>query len=173
MGRFLFSFRGRINRAQYWGFVLLCYAVGAIIGIVIHETLTKDFIETLTKDFDFRDPRAWTLVAFGDLLFFLFVYSSLAVSAKRLHDRGKRAWPRLLAMYAGPWLIGIAALQTPNPNAGAFAILLTYAAFFAVYIYAFIALGCRRGTEGPNQYGPDPLAREGTSSHGGEHRASA
>ena len=90
MGRFLFSFRGRISRAQFWGFVLLCYAVAAIIGIVINKALTRDFIETLTKDF--RDPRAWTLVALGDLLLFLFVYSSLAVSAKRLHDRGKSAF---------------------------------------------------------------------------------
>ncbi len=172
MGRFLFSFRGRISRAQFWGFVLLCYAVGAIIGIVI-EALKKD-LEALTKDF--RDPPSepWAL-ALGVLPVFLFLYSSLAVSAKRLHDRGKSAWPRLLAMYAGPWLIAIAAFQAPisTPNSKAGAVFLTFAAFFAVHIYVFIALGCRRGTEGPNQYGPDPLAREGTSSHGGEHRASA
>ena len=27
----------------------------------------------------------------------------------------------------------------------------------AIAIWAFVELGCLRGTPGPNQYGPDPL----------------
>jgi uncharacterized membrane protein YhaH (DUF805 family) len=29
---------------------------------------------------------------------------------------------------------------------------------FAISVWAFVELGCLRGTVGPNQYGPDPLA---------------
>ena len=28
---------------------------------------------------------------------------------------------------------------------------------FAITVWAFVELGCLRGTVGPNQYGPDPL----------------
>ncbi len=28
---------------------------------------------------------------------------------------------------------------------------------FAISIWGFVEIGCLRGTEGPNQYGPDPL----------------
>jgi uncharacterized membrane protein YhaH (DUF805 family) len=176
MGRLFFSFRGRISRAEFWVYVFLCVAVSTIFLIVI-GALRKGFHDRPS------DLMAWTLTA----LQVLSLYSSLAVAAKRLHDRDKSAWPRLLAMYVGPWLIFIAALypymgesgmetlrNSNSPPASILGgLLLTFAAFFAVFIYGFTALGCRRGTEGPNQYGPDPLAREGTSSDGGAHRASA
>jgi uncharacterized membrane protein YhaH (DUF805 family) len=31
-------------------------------------------------------------------------------------------------------------------------------ASLAISIWAFVELGCLRGTAGPNKYGPDPLA---------------
>ena len=55
MGRFLFSFRGRISRAQFWGFVLLCYAVGAIIGIV--DLLIVILVESLVLIRECRDRQ--------------------------------------------------------------------------------------------------------------------
>ena len=58
---------------------------------------------------------------------------SLAVSVRRLHDKDKSGW----------WLlIGLV------PIVGAIVLLVWF---------------CTRGTEGPNQFGPDPL--------GGEHLA--
>jgi len=29
---------------------------------------------------------------------------------------------------------------------------------FAISVWAFVELGCLRGTVGPNRYGPDPLS---------------
>ena len=75
----------------------------------------------------------------GWLLFFLVillpvcvfcVWSSLAVAVKRWHDRGKSGWWILIALI---------------PIIGS--------------IWTFIECGCLRGTDGPNRFGPDPLAK--------------
>jgi uncharacterized membrane protein YhaH (DUF805 family) len=35
--------------------------------------------------------------------------------------------------------------------------ILLHLVSFAITIWAFVELGCLRGTIGPNRYGPDPL----------------
>ena len=58
------------------------------------------------------------------------IYPSIAVNVKRAHDRGRSGWFILLFL-------------VPLLN-----------------IWPAIELGFLRGTLGPNQYGPDPLAPE-------------
>jgi len=36
--------------------------------------------------------------------------------------------------------------------------LILHVVSFAITVWAFVELGCLRGTLGPNQYGPDPLS---------------
>ncbi len=57
-----------------------------------------------------------------------FVWAGLALSAKRWHDRGKSAW----------WI-----LINIVPVIGG--------------IWALVENGFLKGTDGPNQYGPDPV----------------
>ena len=60
-------------------------------------------------------------------LYLPLLWITLALTVKRWHDRDKSAW----------WiLIGLAPIIGP--------------------LWQFIELGCLRGTEGPNDYGPDP-----------------
>ena len=59
----------------------------------------------------------------------LLIYPLLALYAQRWHDRGKSGWWSLIGFIP---LIGS--------------------------LWIIIELGFLRGTEGPNQYGPDPLA---------------
>ena len=61
------------------------------------------------------------------LLYVPLIWIGLAVGIKRWHDRGK----------SGAWIL-IALI----PLVGG--------------IWTFVECGCLRGTEGPNQYGPDP-----------------
>jgi uncharacterized membrane protein YhaH (DUF805 family) len=84
------------------------------------------------------------------LLFIPFLVSSLAVATKRLHDREKSAW-WLLVFYLLP------ALLDGMANLAGDASLVFSLASLAVSIWAFVELGCLRGTTGDNQYGPDPL----------------
>jgi uncharacterized membrane protein YhaH (DUF805 family) len=62
------------------------------------------------------------------LLLLVFGIPTVAVSARRLHDIDKSGWFQLV------WMIPIVG----------WILLLVW--------------GCRKGTEGPNRFGPDPLA---------------
>ena len=59
------------------------------------------------------------------------IWIGLAVGVKRYHDRGKSGWWVLIALIP---LIGT--------------------------IWQFVELGFLKGTDGPNNYGPDPLRNE-------------
>jgi uncharacterized membrane protein YhaH (DUF805 family) len=60
----------------------------------------------------------------------LLIWPSLAVYVKRFHDRDKSGWWVLIALIP---IIG--------------------------FIWIIIELGILEGTDGPNQFGPDPLGR--------------
>ena len=63
-------------------------------------------------------------------IYALFIlWPSLATVGKRWHDRDKSAWWILIALIP---VIGT--------------------------IWTFVEAGCLKGTEGPNRFGPDPLA---------------
>ena len=70
--------------------------------------------------------------AVGNLISIIFVlallYPGICIAIKRCHDRGKSGWWFLIILIP---LVGI--------------------------IWWIVEFGCMRGTEGPNQYGPDPL----------------
>lgn len=89
--------------------------------------------------------------------------SGLAVGAKRLHDRDKSGWWLLLFYIVPSVLLGlgmaIAIIGAAGSSGGTGMLgLLLILAGPAVAIWAIVELGCLRGTVGPNQYGPDPLA---------------
>jgi uncharacterized membrane protein YhaH (DUF805 family) len=72
------------------------------------------------------------------------VVSLTAVGIKRLHDRDKSGrW--LLPMYLVPVIFYLAPI-------------FTVAAASALIIWPLVEFGFLRGTQGPNTYGPDPLA---------------
>jgi uncharacterized membrane protein YhaH (DUF805 family) len=95
------------------------------------------------------------------LLFVIFfaglVVSLLMVVIKRLHDRNKGDWwailffivPIALNGRINDWSLGGQLGETAD---GIFHLVAT-----AISIWAFIELGCLRGTRGTNAYGPDPL----------------
>ncbi|MGO9134917.1 MAG: DUF805 domain-containing protein [Methylovirgula sp.] len=58
----------------------------------------------------------------------VLIYPSVNLGIKRFHDRGKSGW----------WVLIVVV-----PVIG--------------WIWYFIEAGCLRGTNGPNQFGPDPL----------------
>lgn len=113
------------------------------------EVFTKPFL--LTYEGRFNRARYWAFalayigvaillgivdrvigseVGILGLLFALAaLYPSICVGIKRWHDRGKSGWWTLIVLIP---VIG--------------------------WIWAFVELGCLKGTDGPNSYGPDPLA---------------
>jgi len=122
----LFSFKGRSRRADFWiysgvvflGVILTAAAIAWAMGVDLADA---------------RDGRT-ALIEAGAIL--LFTWPSLAIYAKRLHDRNLSAWWVLigfLPVIGNAWLI--------------------------------ITLGILRGSEGDNRYGPDPIRPQLTLIH--------
>jgi uncharacterized membrane protein YhaH (DUF805 family) len=112
MKNLLFSFKGRIKRGKYWGV--------SIALIVI--SLFLQLIETGIP------PDAEVVMVIVSIPVWIFlVWVGIAISVKRLHDRGKSGWFYLFVLI---------------PIIGA--------------IWMFIELGCLEGTKGPNRFGPEP-----------------
>jgi uncharacterized membrane protein YhaH (DUF805 family) len=128
ISQLLFSFQGRITRSTYWLKYILPVVVICIILNICSLILIKDGTNT-------------GIITLFSLLMLAIIYPSLAISAKRCHDRGRSGWFLLLNL-------------VPLVN-----------------IWVFIELGFLRGTVGDNQYGPDPLAQdEPAVSSGGQQR---
>ncbi len=76
---FLFSFKGRATRKQFWIFNLIIFSAGLLLGVI---TGTPDEFGQFTR------PQ---------IMFMLWIFwPSLAVQAKRWHDINKSAWWLLL-----------------------------------------------------------------------------
>jgi uncharacterized membrane protein YhaH (DUF805 family) len=144
----LFSFKGRINRGKYWLAVLIYMAVWTTFIAVSLVWLGGLNIDNLLS-FAGAALLIWLI---GLVLLVLETWSGLAVAVKRLHDRNKSGWWVLL-FWLGPSIL--VSWQTAAPDLGGGFILALAAG--ALGIWAFVELGCLRGTPGPNRYGPDPL----------------
>jgi uncharacterized membrane protein YhaH (DUF805 family) len=140
-----FSLQGRIGRAQYW--------LGTLIVAAAEWALRWALGVPLVGNTPDQRLRA-VIFAVG----LISLYPTAAVAVKRLHDRNQPAkyvW-LLLAAYA------IASLgdlfgSFDDPNRLGFASWIAIIFIVIVGLAFFIELGFRRGTSGPNEYGPDPL----------------
>ncbi len=104
----LFSFEGRIPRRQFWGGQLVQILLFGVVGLST-DALGLGALVLLVP------------------LYVIAIWSSLALNAKRAHDRDKSGWFILVALI---------------PIIGS--------------IWLLIELGFLRGTEGDNRYGGDP-----------------
>ena len=130
--KYLFtSFGGRINRKPFWLSLLALVVVEWIVVIVFGMILGTSMMGGLDPNMPPDEAASAAMKAMIPLwiVLLLFLYPSLAVYTKRWHDRGKSGWWTLIGLV--PIIGGI---------------------------WLLVELGFLRGTEGPNQYGDDPLA---------------
>lgn len=131
----LFSFSGRTNRAVWWltGLAMLVFmAALAFAGFVLAR-------------------QRLGIVALALMLFLIpILWASLAIGAKRLHDRDMSAW-WLLVFYVLPGV-----LQGLAEHYAAYWLGLTVT-WVVIAVWCTVELGFLRGTAGSNQYGSDPL----------------
>jgi uncharacterized membrane protein YhaH (DUF805 family) len=118
------SFDGRINRAKFWAGVIILWLVSIIINLAIAEVFVAQYDPL--QVFPTMAPLAWIVWLLAAAA---IAYMSLAVFAKRWHDRDKSGWWSLIILVP-----------------------------FVGSIWALVECGCLLGTEGPNRYGADPLA---------------
>jgi uncharacterized membrane protein YhaH (DUF805 family) len=154
-----FSFRGRVNRAKYWLALLIIIVAGIILGGI--RIIVEQGSEVVGEQGPEDSVAGLVMLAVATLavlaVSLTFLVGGLAVAAKRLHDRDKSAW-WLLVFYLLPGLLALIGAGFSIATETWLALGLLGAMALAINIWAFIELGCLRGTPGPNQYGPDPLA---------------
>lgn len=146
----LFGFKGRINRAKYWlaAFLYILVMVGLIAFFIFAVgDFSKDRIDEIVG-------TSLLFIAIGGVVFIFLIWSSFATAIKRLHDRSKSGW-WVLVFFVLPAIIGIGADTIEGTGSWAL-----NAISIVLNIWGFVELGCLRGTQGPNEYGPDPLAQD-------------
>jgi len=135
------NFSDRASRSEFWFWVLFC-ALGGIAAGVIDLLIGIPIIKTLFS--------LGTVVPY------------IAVAIRRLHDLDRTGWWWLL--YFVPMLL-----------AGIFVVYYIFRAETNYWVAAACLFGviqlicwivlliwfCTRGTNGPNRFGPDPLAVTG------------
>jgi uncharacterized membrane protein YhaH (DUF805 family) len=132
------SFEGRISRKTFW-IAMIVVSIAEIFGHIFAEAIQGD-----------------RLSAIVDLA---FTYPEFAIALKRAHDRNMSLWLLIAFFGAGAVLDLLTVLELTGSEEEPSAMSLAIALPFTVLGLALlIELGFRRGTPGPNQYGPDPLA---------------
>lgn len=140
----LFSFAGRAPRKTYWLTILpLSLVVLTAVGLSLEPA--------------FATSAAMQLGALALML--AAVVPMLAVTVRRLHDRGKSAWWLVLywllpALFA-PSFGEPAIVPIPNATLAGVAQLLSV----GISIWSIIDLGFLKGEPRFNRHGPDPFGR--------------
>lgn len=132
----LTGIEGRIGRKPFW-IALLCLSAAELVA---HFAIGERF---------------------SSIVSLLLAYPEFAVFAKRGHDRNVPTWVAGVFI-AGAIIFDLLVLldlvgPLANPNT------LFYVVVIPVGIMALVLLvdfGFRRGTVGPNRYGPDPTAAQ-------------
>ncbi len=130
--KYLFtSFEGRAGRQQWWLGTIVLIVANWIVMLVLSLFFSEQVTQEVTDtSFSYQSSLSMTGTIIGLLISIPLFYAGLALSAKRWHDRGKSGWWILINLVP---LIG--------------------------WLWALVENGFLKGTDGPNQYGPDPLAR--------------
>jgi uncharacterized membrane protein YhaH (DUF805 family) len=120
------SFEGRIGRQTFW--------LGTLSLFILQWVLFALFGGVGMMGTDMADPAAAEAAMSGmmwpmTILFLVFLWPSLAIAAKRFHERDKSAW----------WILIVVV-----PIIGG--------------LWYLIECGFLRGTDGPNRFGEDPVA---------------
>jgi uncharacterized membrane protein YhaH (DUF805 family) len=143
VGQLFFGFNGRTNRAKYWVAMLIYFAIALVLGVLSYMAGHGTAIESASG-----------------MISIAMLISSIAVSIKRLHDRNKSGWYMLLfyalpgALVAGSLMFGAGSGEASTTETVVGLVAM------AIGLWAFVELGCLRGTIGANAYGPDPIAPE-------------
>ena len=126
--QFLFSFDGRISRSAYWlKFNLPVLAIYIVMSVIL--AMFAPAMDPYGMPLEKPGAVYSALTVIFGIFALAILWPSLAVAAKRWHDRDKSGWWTLISIVpiiGGLWML--------------------------------IECGFLKGDDGPNEYGPDPLA---------------
>jgi len=162
------QFSGRSPRKEYWMFVLFTFIVSIVLSL-LDAALGFGGSSSSYSTAGASGYAAGAGVRGGllaNLWSLAILVPSLAVGVRRLHDLNRSGWWLLapaLIMAAGFVLFFMAmrGAMTGGGMSGSGMIggvLLFIGGIMSIVLFVWF---CMRGTEGPNRFGPDPLAPMG------------
>ena len=159
-------FRGRASRSEFWYYTLFCLIMQiAVFSLALLLTSGNSFIP---YQYDHIVMRSWIVIAA------LLAISHSAASVRRIQDTDRNGW-LWIATYLTPWIVFIVMFiwrieygvylrnleQSQMPDRfvmnWANVMLVIVIMMLVATIIVNTVWYCRKGTEGPNNYGPDPL----------------
>lgn len=187
------SMEGRINRQRFWlgivGLIVAYIVVGLILGAIFGVSMlgavmtaiqNPDMTAEQISEMAMGQVRTGGWVSLVTLI--ILAYPGIALMMKRSHDRDSSGtWVYVYYGLSALMLLGQALgltyqmnqfgdIATPGPNTIGWILSL---AIFILGLYLIVTLGFLKGTEGSNQYGPDPLGGGGDMGAGGDMGSSA
>jgi uncharacterized membrane protein YhaH (DUF805 family) len=173
---YLFSFKGRINRAKYWLAGLVIVALMMIFVALVYAALMINLVAVAMGTPHGQGEISFT-IGLGDILSLLeaktwrtfslaglpmlmirtlgsavFLWMFAATSIKRLHDRDKSAW-WMLPFIVVPIFFNHLADLLP----GSWLTLIVGAFMLALMIWGFVELYFLSGSRKTNRFGANPL----------------
>lgn len=152
---YFFSPAGRIGRLEYWLGMLALLAVSVAVSMMIEPA-------SVDQQPGAKPVGAGSMPVPGlatTLWNLLLAWPSAAIAIKRFNDRD---WPGWLGYVLGFAMAGLIVanyfdlmLDPDRMGAGEKFLLL---ALVIAFFWSIIDNGFKRGTEGPNRFGPDPAA---------------
>jgi uncharacterized membrane protein YhaH (DUF805 family) len=169
------STEGRISRKTWWLAAIGLAVVNLIISMLIFPLIGLG-MPNAQAILSAGDAAAVTSLVMGAMqtsgwasliLFLVFAYPIYCISVKRRHDKDNNGMDVIGYLVLTVLMLLVQALGmafsvtdvggTPVPMPSMiFSVLGFIALVYAIYM--LVVLGFLRGTAGPNQYGPDPLA---------------
>jgi uncharacterized membrane protein YhaH (DUF805 family) len=147
------NLRGRIGRKTFWIASIIVVVVELVIATVA-TAITRKFLNEAAGH------------AAADIVMFLFLLPQFVIAVKRAHDRNISTWivSAWLVLLATTNLLDFFGWLPTRINLNVFAptnlLLFAYTMIAGVVSLALLIELCfRRGTNGSNRYGPDPLAK--------------
>lgn len=153
----LFSFKGRVNRTQYWLGTIGVNVANWILMVVLSSAATATAVQAKNA--------AAALAALGSQLALVMPVSmaaawiAMALQVKRFHDRGQSGWWAMLPMAPVLFVVmnvGTAIAEQWSPERLVGSMGLPLMAFLLICVGMFVNLGCLPGTQGQNKYGDPP-----------------
>lgn len=140
-----FSFEGRLNRKCYIWRSLLLLGLYILILLAVNPFKDTQSIGVIIS-----------IVVFYFMALVLFITSFLSLSARRCHDVNLSGW-----IWSGLWILFFITGLAPRWFNSRFIPYISFAVSLAIILFAIYLL-VRKGTNGTNRFGPDPLRENHT-----------
>ena len=156
--RKMFDYSGRASRAEFWYYFLFMSVIKATVMII------ANLVKSTSYEIGRVDTYSPLMIFILSLMLLIYIGTSvlhyLSVCVRRLHDLNEGLLLFFTIMLIPDVTFNIAQTVKSHlamPSSSASTLMGLIAIYYLISAIIMFVLFAKPGTEGPNQYGPDPL----------------